>query len=1010
LDIVNILIKYLSNTKDIRGKEQCALTLGMLPVGEEKFPFVQEILKGLFDTAHVKHLELHMTVGEAVSCAAGGRYCRAARDHWDVEHATPTAEPLPQRTLDNMKWTLQSLISKDYSVSPILSHRQSSGMWLVALLKFCGDIPIIKEHLKDFQMVFMNMLTDDDITQETASRGLGLIYDLADKDHRKDLVVLLSNTLLMGRKSDISLTPDTKLFPEGVLGKAPQGGKLTTYQELCSVASDMNKPDLIYKFLSLAHHHSMWNSKKGAAFGFQHIAQQAREELQPHLPVLVPKLYRYQYDPHSGIKQAMKSIWSSIVPDGRKAVDQYSKEIMADLQQNLNHHLWRNRESSCLALGDLLSVCQLEDVVPHLPVLWSMCLKVLDDIKESVREAAGVACKLLSKVTIRACDPNGPGASEAIKVLGDMFPVLLEQGMSSRVQESRVISLVTLLKITEDAGPLLKPHIPLFVPILLDAVSSLEPQVLNTYTLKLSGDEKIQEKLDSIRISASKSTPMMEAVNQCLPYIDSSVLEQLVPKLIDIIKTGVGMATKVNTSQFAVSLARQSPQDIAPHIGKILAALLSGLSDRSAGTRKAYASAIGQLVKYAKTSSVEKLNERLKTKLLEKTDESTWNNVGSAYYSMVMYSNDSLKAVMAQVVPVVFLAMHDRPKAEDEGESSYAETQHLWQNVWDELVTSTESAVRMYLAEIVSFVCQTLEETGSWHLKAQAATAIATLADKAGAQLGPPHLSTVCKVLLSGLSGRVWEGKQSLLKAARSVTITCKEKFTEEIKDESISIDKFITVLLKECKKKQVAYRVVAMDTLGCVLEEYGLDCFEEVYQVTHPCISPSKSEDSTDEEERPVGGRESAMRIELLVKCYMLLGRAWPAVPATQGKFFYPVFNLVKENLTGATWKIQLAMLVALTVIFKKFDCPLSDAEWKQTSSDVSAIVAPCVANVKYSTLRMKSLEVLDSYSGLLTARGLDPTDGNLLTPELKETLEGLKNPKEKELVQSIFHRISNH
>ena len=35
---------------------------------------------------------------------------------------------------------------------------------------------------------------------------------------------------------------------------------------------------------------------------------------------------------------------------------------------------------------------------------------------------------------------------------------------------------------------------------------------------------------------------------------------------------------------------------------------------------------------------------------------------------MVMYSNDSLKAVMAQVVPVVFLAMHDRPKAEDEGE------------------------------------------------------------------------------------------------------------------------------------------------------------------------------------------------------------------------------------------------------------------------------------------------------------------------------------------------------
>ena len=38
---------------------------------------------------------------------------------------------------------------------------------------------------------------------------------------------------------------------------------------------------------------------------------------------------------------------------------------------------------------------------------------------------------------------------------------------------------------------------------------------------------------------------MIEAVNFCLPYVDSTTMEQLVPKLIDIIKTGVGMATKV---------------------------------------------------------------------------------------------------------------------------------------------------------------------------------------------------------------------------------------------------------------------------------------------------------------------------------------------------------------------------------------------------------------------------------------------------------------------------------
>ena len=48
------------------------------------------------------------------------------------------------------------------------------------------------------------------------------------------------------------------------------------------------------------------------------------------------------------------------------------------------------------------------------------------------------------------------------------------------------------------------------------------------------------------------------------------------------------------------------------------------------------------------------------------------------------------------------------------------------------LWTGTESAVAMFLPEIEALVCTTLRETQSWHLKAQAAAAIATLAEKAG--------------------------------------------------------------------------------------------------------------------------------------------------------------------------------------------------------------------------------------------------------------------------------------
>lgn len=37
---------------------------------------------------------------------------------------------------------------------------------------------------------------------------------------------------------------------------------LSTYKELCSLASDLSQPDLVYKFMNLANHHAMWNSRK----------------------------------------------------------------------------------------------------------------------------------------------------------------------------------------------------------------------------------------------------------------------------------------------------------------------------------------------------------------------------------------------------------------------------------------------------------------------------------------------------------------------------------------------------------------------------------------------------------------------------------------------------------------------------------------------------------------------------------------------------------------------------
>lgn len=60
----------------------------------------------------------------------------------------------------------------------------------------------------------------------------------------------LVGTLIEGRRATaqkfVSGSEDT-VFAEGALGQTKEGGKLTTYKELCSLATELNQPDLIYK-------------------------------------------------------------------------------------------------------------------------------------------------------------------------------------------------------------------------------------------------------------------------------------------------------------------------------------------------------------------------------------------------------------------------------------------------------------------------------------------------------------------------------------------------------------------------------------------------------------------------------------------------------------------------------------------------------------------------------------------------------------------------------------------
>ena len=63
-----------------------------------------------------------------------------------------------------------------------------------------------------------------EITQDIASKGLGIVYEKCSKEQKDGLVVMLVDTLTTGKKSvQQEVTGDTEVFQEGSIGKTPDG-------------------------------------------------------------------------------------------------------------------------------------------------------------------------------------------------------------------------------------------------------------------------------------------------------------------------------------------------------------------------------------------------------------------------------------------------------------------------------------------------------------------------------------------------------------------------------------------------------------------------------------------------------------------------------------------------------------------------------------------------------------------------------------------------------------------
>ncbi|XP_053558665.1 proteasome adapter and scaffold protein ECM29 [Bombina bombina] len=979
--VETLLARIPSGKETNKSKERAIRTLGYFPVGDGHFPHQKMLLQGLMESVEAKQVELQFTVGEAITNAAVGTTSSAARDVWII--AEEAFSPLAGvHVNDVVPWVLDQILNKH--VSSVNPHvRQASCIWLLSLVKKLNTHQEIKSKLKEIQSAFVSILSEnDELSQDVASKGLGLVYELGSEQDQQELVSTLVDTLMTGKRAKHEVSGDTEVFQGTSLGKTPDGQGLSTYKELCALASDLSQPDLIYKFMNLANHHAMWTSRKGAAFGFNVIASKAGEQLAPFLPQLVPRLYRYQFDPNTGIRQAMTSIWNALVTD-KGTVDKYLNEILQDLINNLTSNMWRIRESSCLALNDLLRGRPLDDVVDKLPEIWETLFRVQDDIKESVRKAAELALKTLSKVCIRMCEPSkGAAGQHTIAVL---LPCLLDKGMMSSVTEVRALSINTLVKISKSAGELLKPHTPKLIPALLESLSVLEPQVLNYLSLRATDQEKTA--MDSARLSAAKSSPMMETINMCIQHLDVLVLGELVPRLCELIRSGLGLGTKGGCASVIVSLTTQCPQDLMPYSGKLMSALLNGLSDRNSVVQKSYAFALGHLVRTAKDSSTEKLLQKLSTWYMEKEESAYRNGCTLTVHAISRYSPDVLKNHAELVLPLAFLAMHE---VNDE-EKAEKEDSNLWKEVWQENVPgSVSGGIRLYMKELIDITNKALQ-SASWKMKAQGAAAMASIAKQQTGSLVPPHLGMVLGSLLRGLPGRTWSGKDELLKAIGTVVSACSEQLKNSTPDQP-SIDEVVQAVLKECRKENVKYKISALKCAADVLESTKEDHFHDLAEILFPLIKKNSLEtvgartpkDENDDE----NVKTKELQMESLLCAFSTLGKAWPRNAETQCCYRFEVCKLMCERLKLSTWKVQLGVLQSMNSYFQGL--LLLEKEYSDSNALTEILTEACPAithsieNKSYSSVRTEALSVLE----LLLKKLEDSEQWRSLTLESRNTL----------------------
>ncbi|KAF2156972.1 ARM repeat-containing protein [Myriangium duriaei CBS 260.36] len=717
----------------------------------------------------IRTAESHFSVGEAFSYLCAAWESTALSTALDIPSDPPSTPPREQ----SLPLILSRTLKDCTTTKPSL--RKASVIWLLCLVQFCGHQPAVQQRLAHCQAAFKRCLVDrDELVQETASRGLGLVYEKGPANLREDLVRDLMSSFSADRKAGTSnpgllagqVGDDTQLFEPGALPTG-SGESVSTYRDIMNLASEVGDSSLVYRFMSMAASDAVWSSRAAfGRFGLSSLLAEGGNGVEDYLkqnPKVYVSLYRYRFDPNEGVRRSMNGIWNALVKDTGKTVDAHFDAIVEDLLSHIFGREWRTRQACCTALADLVQGRALERYEAYLHRIWDACFKVLDDIKESVRAAAASLARTLTGILTRTLEADSSATKNATAMLGHVLPFLLSpSGLESSAEEVRLFAVSSLIDIVNKASAAaLRPSIPELVERLLGLMGSLEHQAVEYVRLNAKRYAVSEQKIDDMRLAGVRSSPIMAAIERSLDLLDDDTMKALQPRLEAAMKSSIALPSKVACSRVLVSLATRRNFVFRPFADQTLKLLEKMVLDRNETVASSYATAAGYVARGASDKALLRLIAFIKGLYFDSAGDRDSAvprrsvTAGDIVRALSKQANDRFNALAAEILPFVFVAKHDSNEV----------VKTLFQDTWEDNVGGARAVV-LYLKEILELATPHLDDA-QWIVKhtaaravAGATTAIASLGgiDEAiGTQLWAP--------LEKALAAKTWEGKEVVLKA-----------------------------------------------------------------------------------------------------------------------------------------------------------------------------------------------------------------------------------------------------